>query len=349
MHGEYKVPGGKLVVVDLDVDKGKISNFRLAGDFFLEPDEALESINNAINGLPASSDAEQIAAAVKAALPEGALLLGFSAESVAIAIRRALSKASSWTDYEWQLIHGEAYPPVLQMALDQVLAEEVGAGRRKPTLRIWEWNEPGVVIGSFQSVKNEVDLENASKYGMQVVRRISGGGAMFMEAGNVITYSIYAPSDLVQGMSFADSYAFLDEWVITALKSIGIDAFYQPLNDITSAKGKIGGAAQKRLGSGAVLHHVTMSYDMDGERMVEVLRIGREKLSDKGTKSAAKRVDPLKSQTGLSRQEIISAMENTFKKLYGLAKGEITSEELDRAKQLVESKFTTSEWLYRVP
>ncbi|MBX3067873.1 MAG: lipoate--protein ligase family protein, partial [Cryobacterium sp.] len=169
------------------------------------------------------------------------------------------------------------------------------------------------------------------------------------EAGNVITYSIYAPSDLVQGMSFADSYAFLDEWVITALKSIGIDAFYQPLNDITSAKGKIGGAAQKRLGSGAVLHHVTMSYDMDGERMVEVLRIGREKLSDKGTKSAAKRVDPLKSQTGLSRQEIISAMENTFKKLYGLAKGEITSEELDRAKQLVESKFTTSEWLYRVP
>ncbi|MBX3067135.1 MAG: lipoate--protein ligase family protein, partial [Cryobacterium sp.] len=141
MHGEYKVPGGKLVVVDLDVDKGKISNFRLAGDFFLEPDEALESINNAINGLPASSDAEQIAVAVKAALPEGALLLGFSAESVAIAIRRALSKASSWTDYEWQLIHGEAYPPVLQMALDQVLAEEVGAGRRKPTLRIWEWNE----------------------------------------------------------------------------------------------------------------------------------------------------------------------------------------------------------------
>ena len=71
------------------------------------------------------------------------------------------------------------------MALDQVLSEEVGAGRRKPTLRIWEWNEPGVVIGSFQSVKNEVDLDNAAKYGFQVVRRISGGGAMFMEAGSV--------------------------------------------------------------------------------------------------------------------------------------------------------------------
>jgi len=349
LHGEYKVPGGKLVVVDLDVVDERIANFRLAGDFFLEPDSALEDINEAVNGLPADSESAWISAAVKGALPEGALLLGFSPEAVAIAIRRSLSQASSWRDYEWQLVHGAAYPPVLQMALDQVLAEEVGAGRRKPTLRIWEWNEPGVVIGSFQSVKNEVDLDNAKKYGMQVVRRISGGGAMFMEAGSVITYSIYAPSDLVQGMSFADSYAFLDEWVITALKSLGIDAFYQPLNDITSPKGKIGGAAQKRLGIGAVLHHVTMSYDMDGERMAEVLRIGREKLSDKGTKSAAKRVDPLRSQTGLSRPEIIDTMIGTFRSLHGLSDGEITEEELARAQQLVEEKFSTPEWLNRVP
>ncbi len=349
MHGEYKVPGGKLVVVDLDVVDDRIANFRLAGDFFLEPDSALDDINEAVEGLPVDSTAEWIAAAVRGALPADALLLGFTPEAVAVAVRRSLSRASSWTDYDWQLIHGAAYPPVLQMALDQVLAEEVGAGRRKPTLRIWEWDEPGVVIGSFQSVKNEVDLENAEKYGMQVVRRISGGGAMFMEAGSVITYSIYAPSDLVQGMSFADSYAFLDEWVITALKAVGVEASYQPLNDITSPKGKIGGAAQKRLGTGAVLHHVTMSYDMDGARMVEVLRIGREKLSDKGTKSAAKRVDPLRSQTGLSRAEIIARMEATFRGLYGLTGGEVTPEELARAEQLVAEKFSTREWLYRVP
>ncbi|PJJ70771.1 lipoate-protein ligase A [Diaminobutyricimonas aerilata] len=349
MHGEYKVPGGKLVVVDLDVEDGRISNFRLAGDFFLEPDSALEAIDRAVNGLAADSDAKTIADAVRRSLPEGAQLLGFSPEAVATTVRRALARASSWTDYDWQLVHGAAYPPVLQMALDQVLAEEVGAGRRQPTLRIWEWEQPGVVIGSFQSVKNEVDLDNAAKYGMDVVRRVSGGGAMFMEAGSVITYSIYAPSELVQGMSFADSYAFLDEWVIVALKSLGIDAFYQPLNDITSAKGKIGGAAQKRLGSGAVLHHVTMSYDMNGERMTEVLRIGREKLSDKGTTSAAKRVDPLRSQTGLPRAEIIQKMIGTFRGLYGATDGDITPEELARAEQLVREKFATPEWLYRVP
>jgi lipoate-protein ligase A len=150
-------------------------------------------------------------------------------------------------------------------------------------------------------------------------------------------------------MSFADSYAFLDEWVIVALKSLGIDAWYQPLNDITSAKGKIGGAAQKRLGAGAVLHHVTMSYDMDADKMVEVLRIGREKMSDKGTKSANKRVDPLRSQTGLSREEIIDQMIASFTKLYGSRPGEITEDEYAKAEALVTEKFGTEEWLQRVP
>jgi lipoate-protein ligase A len=349
MHGEYKVPGGKLVVVDLDDVDGRIRNFRLAGDFFLEPDDALPLIDEAVNGLPSDSDAATISAAISAALPEGAVLLGFSPEAVAVAIRRSLAKATSWNDYDWQLIHSGPEHPQMQLALDEVLAIEVGEGRRQPTLRIWEWTEPAVVIGSFQSVKNEVDLENAAKYGFDVVRRISGGGAMFMDANAVVTYSIYAPAALVQGMSFADSYAFLDEWVITALKSLGIDAVYQPLNDISSAKGKIGGAAQKRLGNGAVLHHATMSYDMDGEKMVEVLRIGREKMSDKGTKSAAKRVDPLRSQTGLSRAEVIDRLISTFTALYGATPSEITPEERAQAEKLVVEKFSTPEWIGRVP
>jgi lipoate---protein ligase len=349
VHGEFKVPGGKLVVVDFDVFDDRLVNVRVAGDFFLEPDEALESMNAALTGISADADAATITKAVAAALPEGAVLLGFSPEAVATTVRRALNKATTFRDYEWQLVHGTAFPPVMQMALDQVLTEEVGAGRRKPTLRIWEWNTPAVVIGSFQSVKNEVDPGNAARYGFDIVRRISGGGAMFMEAGSVITYSIYAPTDLVHGMSFADSYAFLDEWVIVALKSLGIEASYQPLNDITSPTGKIGGAAQKRLGTGALVHHVTMSYDMDGDKMVEVLRIGREKMSDKGTKSANKRVDPLRSQTGLSRTEIIDRMEQTFAKLNGLTEGALTPDEIAKAEALVANKFGTDEWLYRVP
>jgi lipoate-protein ligase A len=72
-------------------------------------------------------------------------------------------------------------------------------------------------------------------------------------------------------------------------------------------------------------------------------------MSDKGTRSANKRVDPLRSQTGLSRSEIIDTLIATFTKLYGSTDGEITPEERAKAEQLVAEKFGTEEWLYRVP
>ena len=349
MHGEYKVPGGKLVTVDLEVERDRLVSVRVAGDFFLEPDEVLELINAAIEGMSAQASHDEIASKVQSAIPPGAQLLGFDASAVATAVRRALSQARSFTDYDWHYLAPQPLAPLHQMALDQVLTEQVGSGQRGPTLRIWEWAKPAVVIGSFQSLTNEVDVSNAEKYGLEVVRRISGGGAMFMELGTAITYSLYAPMDLVAGMSFQDSYAFLDDWVIQGLRSLGIDATYKPLNDITSPEGKIGGAAQKRLGSGAVLHHVTMAYDMDGDRMVEVLRIGREKISDKGVQSANKRVDPLKSHTGMSKKDIEAHLVETFKTLYGLTPSAVTDQEMARVKTLVAEKFSTPEWFYRVP
>ncbi|MEZ5111733.1 MAG: biotin/lipoate A/B protein ligase family protein [Microbacteriaceae bacterium] len=349
MHGEYKVPGGKLVVVDLEQRDGRIADFHLSGDFFLEPDDALEAIIGAVNGMPVESDVPAITAAIREALPEGAALLGFTPESVATAVRRAMITAPGWRDFEWQIVHEPAVSPAMNLALDEVLTQRVGDGRRVPTLRLWEWNESAVVIGSFQSYRNEVDEEQAKRHGFGVVRRISGGGAMLMAKDAIVTYSLYVPGELVAGMTFADSYAFLDDWVLQALRGVGIDAVYQPLNDIASPSGKIGGAAQKRLANGGVLHHATLSYDMDGEVMTQVLRIGREKLSDKGTVSAAKRVDPLRSQTGLSRAAIIESFANTFTTLYGATPGHITEEEYAEARELVASKFDTDAWLHRVP
>ncbi|SFD79728.1 lipoate-protein ligase A [Saccharopolyspora kobensis] len=349
VHGEYKVPGGKLVVVDLDVVDGRLSGVRVSGDFFLEPDEALEAINGALTGAPADADGEELAARIHSGLPEGARLVGFDAAAVAVAVRRAVSKASGWSDHEWLLVHDGPQTPLMHMALDQVLAEEVGAGRRAPTLRFWEWAAPSVIIGSFQSVRNEVDMEGARRHGIEVVRRITGGGAMFVEPGNTVTYSVYAPVSLVAGMSFAESYAFLDDWVLGVLRELGLNVWYQPLNDIASDAGKIGGAAQKRLASGAVLHHVTMSYSIDADKMGEVLRVGKEKLSDKGVASAKKRVDPLARQTGLAREVVIERLIAGFRARFGLVAGPVTDAERARARELVESKFATREWLMRVP
>ncbi|OSZ56538.1 lipoate--protein ligase [Streptomyces pharetrae CZA14] len=354
MHGEYKIPGGKLVVVDVDTEGGALCRARVAGDFFLEPDEALDAVNDALNGAPADTDAASLAARVDAALPEGTVMYGLTSEGIAIAVRRALAHATDWTDYDWQLIHDGPQSPALHMALDEVLTAEVAAGRRAPTLRVWEWGAPAVIIGSFQSLRNELDADAAARHGVQVVRRISGGGAMFVEPGNTITYSLSVPEALVQGLSFQDSYAYLDDWVLGALGDMGIRAWYQPLNDIATDQGKIAGAAQKRIVGpegrpGAVLHHVTMSYDIDADKMLDVLRIGREKLSDKGIKSARKRVDPLRRQTGLPREAVIERMIESFRGRYGLSQGKVTDEELTRAQHLAITKFSSPAWTARVP
>ncbi|MGE8675761.1 MAG: lipoate--protein ligase family protein, partial [Achromobacter kerstersii] len=95
--------------------------------------------------------------------------------------------------------------------------------------------------------------------------------------------------------------------------------------------------------------HVTMSYDIDADKMVAVLRIGREKLSDKGTTSAKKRVDPLRTQTGLAREVIIDRMLETFASLHRLTPGQIGSDTLAKAQQQADEKFSSAEWTGVVP
>ncbi|HQZ91055.1 MAG TPA: biotin/lipoate A/B protein ligase family protein [Thermomicrobiales bacterium] len=255
---------------------------------------------------------------------------------------------SRWRDYEWEIIPSTPLPPAMNIALDEVLTRQVGAGARRPTLRFWGWAAPVVVIGRFQSVRNEVQIENSADLGVQIVRRITGGGAMFTEPGLDITYSLYAPPALVEGLSFPESYAFLDSWVVETFRELGIDAWYAPLNDITSAGGKIGGAAQARR-FGAVLHHTMASYEMDPTLMLQVLRIGMEKLSDKGLRSADKRVGPLHQQTNLPREAFFHALTERFKDLTGGELGEITDVEHQAAVELVRAKFSTEEWTYLLP
>lgn len=348
-HGGFKVPGGKLVVVDLESISGVISAASINGDFFLEPDSALEDLNRSLVGLSTNADHSTIRDAIQSALPAEAHMIGFDAHSVAMSVRRATGHATQWSDHEWQVIPPTVLSPELNVALDEVLTREVAAGTRPPTLRFWDWDAPAVVIGSFQAVHNEVDPDAAQEHGIHIIRRISGGGAMFMEAGNCITYSLYVPPSLVDGKSFADSYPYLDAWVMEALERVGIKAFYKPLNDIATPQGKIGGAAQKRLATGALLHHVTMSYDIDADKMSEVLTVSKEKISDKGIKSAKKRVDPLKRQTGLSRAAIIDVMMQTFTERYDATPAEVGESSLAAAEELVATKFGTTEWTYRLP
>lgn len=258
------------------------------------------------------------------------------------------ARESRWKQFDWKLIQPEPLEPVMQTALDETLTLSVGRGDRDATLRIWSWKGPCVVLGRFQSVRNEINEDELHKAGFDLVRRISGGGAMFIEPEGAITYSIYVPEEIAQGQTFPESYAFFDSWIIDALRELGVDAWYAPLNDITSSSGKIGGAAQARRG-GAILHHTTMAYRINGPLMSKVLRVGKEKLSDKGVTSADKRVGPLQDQTDLDRDVIIHHLIGHFRARYGLEESIVSPVELADAEERAEQRFGTREWTYFLP
>ena len=349
MHGEYKVPGGKLVVVDLEVRDGRIADFRLAGDFFLEPDTALDDIDAAVNGLPVETDASAIAAAVRAALPEGAQLLGFTPEAVGTTVRRALVTAPGWRDFDWEIVHEKPVSPRMNLALDEVLTARVGDGRRRPTLRLWEWNESAVVIGSFQSYRNEVDPEGAPATASTSSAASRAAARCSWRANSIITYSLYVPASLVAGMTFADSYAFLDDWVLQALRSLG------DRRDLPAAQRHRDAAGQDRRRRAEAprerrsaaprddqLRHRRPGHDRGAaHRPREAQRQGH-RLGRQARRSAA---PPDRADARGDHR----AVQETFANLYGAAPGHITDDEYAEAEALVESKFATDAWLHRVP
>lgn len=89
-HGEYKMPGGKLIVVDLDVRDDVLVDVQVSGDFFLEPDTALADIDRALLGAPQTASVEELAGRISAMLDAQVQMFGISPEAVAVAVRRAV-------------------------------------------------------------------------------------------------------------------------------------------------------------------------------------------------------------------------------------------------------------------
>lgn len=254
---------------------------------------------------------------------------------------------SDWLD-RWRrlapvVIHDVPRSPVEQMAIDEQWAREVAAGERPASLRFWEWSSPAVVVGRFQSIPDEVHVDEAERLGFTVVRRCTGGGTMVVQPRGAITYSLYAPQWFVDGLDAAEAYRLCDSWLIDALRGLGVDARFQGLNDIAvrlvhrdtndacrdavdeqdpTQWGKAGGAAQRRFpapqgsgGPGAVLHHTTLAYELDGALMARLLNTSPEKLSDKAVRSASKRVTPLclqPSLQGMGRDGLIRALSRSL-------------------------------------
>jgi lipoate-protein ligase A len=170
---------------------------------------------------------------------------------------------------------------------------------------LWR-NDSSVIIGNNQVIENEVDLAFAQEHGIQIVRRITGGGAVYHDLGNVnYTYIGNKANEFGNFLVFAQP-------VIAFLRSLGVDARHIGKNDIGISDRKISGNAQCVKGQ-YILHHGTLMFDVDVDVLERVLTPDPAKLQSKGIRSVRSRVCNISEYVDMSRDEFWEAICGYFK------------------------------------
>lgn len=234
------------------------------------------------------------------------------------------------------------------MAIDEAIMRLLKEGRVPPTLRLYRWSPSAVSIGTFQGMKEEVDLEYCSSNDIDYIRRITGGGAVYHDFDGEITYSIILPRRhrLVPD-DILESYGVFCSGVVKGLEQLGIDAQFKPINDIVAGGKKISGNAQTRRHS-CVLQHGTTLLNLDVEVMFSILKVPQEKISDKMIADVKERVTSIRELLGreVSMDELGEALVVGFSEALNLElkPGSLTEEEADLAASLVHEKYGTDEW-----
>lgn len=246
----------------------------------------------------------------------------------------------------WRLLPLRVDDAFMSMAIDEALLRLNARGRSPDTVRFYRWSPSAVSLGCFQRVEREVDLEAAKKYGIDVVRRITGGGAVFHDHDGELTYSVVCKRGDVPD-NIIESYRLICGGLVNGFKNLGLIAEFKPVNDVLIGRKKISGSAQTRRW-GSVLQHGTILIDPDIRQMFELLRVAPEKISDKFIASAYERVTTVKKELGRkpSFEEVRSAMKKGFEESLDveLFEDELKGEELELAAKL-KSKYSSNEWL----
>jgi lipoate-protein ligase A len=250
----------------------------------------------------------------------------------------------------WRFLDLKEADAYTNMAVDEALAYARVEGRAPNTLRFYMWEPSTVVVGYFQSVEDEVDIEACRRHGIDIIRRISGGGAVLNSSDGVFTYSIIIPEDdPLVSKDVTESYRFLCHGIVEGLGLLDIKAEFKPINDIIVRGKKISGNAQIRK-RGVVLHHGTVLIDFDPKLMLEVLKISKEKMSDKMIKQAEERVTTVRRELWreVSIEEASKALYEGFRRSLGveLVPGELSDYEMELVERFRE-KYASPEWIYR--
>src|SRR5919198_1622252 len=228
-------------------------------------------------------------------------------------------------------------PAALNMAIDEALIENIDEA---PVLRIYGWRPAAISIGYFQSIKEEVDLEKCSQLGVDVVRRLTGGGAVLHEFE--VTYSFITKQ---YPHSIMESYRWICDAIVISINRLGFNASFVPLNDIVVDGKKISGNAQTRR-KGVLLQHGTLLLGVDVDKMFSVLKVPSEKLRDKIVKDVKERVSSL---SGTTFEDMASSLRTSFAEKFDakLVADSLSTEEVSHAKWLAERKYSSKEWNHR--
>jgi lipoate-protein ligase A len=228
-------------------------------------------------------------------------------------------------------------PAALNMAIDEALIENIAEA---PVLRIYGWRPAAISVGYFQSIKEEVDLEKCSQLGVDVVRRLTGGGAVLHEFE--LTYSFITKQ---YPQNIMESCRWICDAIVMSVNRLGYDASFVPLNDILVNGKKVSGSAQTRR-KGVLLQHGTLLLGVDVDKMFSVLKVPSEKLRDKIIKDVKERVTSL---AGTTFDDMASSLKTSFAEKFDakLVADSLSIEEISRAKWLAERKYSSKEWNLR--
>ncbi len=246
---------------------------------------------------------------------------------------------------KWRVIDLTTNTAAMNMALDEAISEAVRAKKSLPTIRLYKWQPSAVSIGYFQGLTDEVDVELCKKMGVEFVRRRTGGGAVYHDSSGEITYSVIAPEKFFpQGIT--ESYRVICGWIVDALKRLGIVAEFKPINDIIAAGKKISGNAQTRR-NGILLQHGTILYKLDVATMFSLLKVPKEKISDKFIADVKQRVTSVTDiNPQITEQQLKDALVAAFTAGKDFEFGVLTENEKAAAEKLVKGRYSADEWNY---
>jgi lipoate-protein ligase A len=238
------------------------------------------------------------------------------------------------------------------MAIDEAILTARITDVAPNTIRFYCWKPSAVSIGKFQNIQNEVQLDNCRKLDVDVVRRITGGGTVYHDAEDEITYSVVASKQDLGTSDITEVYARIYAGLVEALKILGVNADFSEGNQKTcpnlTIKGrKISGSAQAHK-SGVVLQHGTLLLNVDLKKMFTMLRVPWAKTCMQVANIAKNKITSMNMEAGrkISIREANNALTKGFEKAFNIKLKEsiLTTYELELAEKLRKEKYANEQW-----